>query len=282
MIFPPFWGKVVVMKRKIAKIFIGCLIFIGLGMQLVRLLQEPFKAVFQSETGQRMPVSAHYSERTEPIQYIVVHSFSLDVADMIERLDSLEVSTHYLIDKQGRVTQLVPENQVAWHAGSSFWRGRKGLNAVSVGIELQNDTLGQTPFPAEQMMAFKKLAQEIMARYQIDPRHIVSHSDIAPTRKVDVGKAFPWAAMAATGIGIWPGADAEEAPSADLRTMLATIGYDTTDVNKALLAFERRFMPEVVATDDDIGHLEENLAGVVAVDNADVRRRLAQVVEAFR
>ena len=245
------------------------------------------KEVFQPSTDtpvtvtESVPGSVHFSERTLPVRHIVVHSFALPVAEMVARLDKLGVSTHYLIDTKGQVTKLVPEDKVAWHAGVSSWRGATGLNATSIGIELQNNTLGQTPFTGAQLTAFQILARDIMYRYQIDPKNIVSHSDIAPTRKVDVGHAFPWQRMAAMGIGLWPTGNFTP-QSQNVKELLAQIGYDTTDEDKALLAFERRFMPELIGNDPDIAHLEENLADKKPVRNPAVIRRLNEVAAAYK
>ena len=52
-------------------------------------------------------------------------------------LQRLEVSSHLLIDRDGVVTQFVPLNSRAWHAGESSYQGCSGCNDFSVGIELE-------------------------------------------------------------------------------------------------------------------------------------------------
>ena len=226
------------------------------------------------------PNPDQFAERVRPIRHLVVHSFALSVKDMLSCLAQNGISSHYIIDTEGRIIQLVPEDKVAWHAGKSFWRGESGLNASSIGIELQNPTLGQTPFPPAQIDAFSKLARDIIERYQIDPRLIVAHSDIAPTRKVDVGKAFPWDEMARMGIGLW--AEPTEAkPTTNIAQALSQIGYDVADVDKALLAFERRFMPEVVPAEPDIMHMEEHLSKALPINTPAVRCRLTQIAQLY-
>ena len=270
-------------------VILGAITFFMLSVRLVNMLNRGSAPVFQNTMVQthavtpQMPSSVHYGERALPIRHIVVHSFALPVPDMVRRLDDLKVSTHYLIDTAGNVTHLVPDDKVAWHAGQSFWRGETGLNATSIGIELQNDTLGQTSFPSEQMAAFQILVKDLMYRYHIDPKNIVAHSDIAPTRKADVGHAFPWQYMARVGIGLWPNEDQNPTSEIkDIKLLLKKIGYDTTDVDKALLAFERHFMPELIKVDNDIPHLEENLVGVKPVLNDAVIRRLNQVATLYQ
>ncbi len=200
------------------------------------------------------PKTHHYADREKPIQFLVVHSFSLPVDQMIKRLNELGVSTHYLIDIQGKVTQLVPDNKVAWHAGKSYWKGFEGLNAYSIGIELQNPTLGQTEFTKEQIKSFQKLVQTLMKKYNIPSENVVGHSDIAPTRKVDPGKMFPWKEL-----GIGP----KDIEQGIINEKLQKIGYDITNLKAAILAYNRHFHPELVPTDNDIKHLEENLAQMI-------------------
>ena len=245
------------------------------------LKRELFMPTYScSRIAQIKPNPDQFAERVKPIRHLVVHSFALSVSDMLTCLAQNGISSHYIIDTDGQIMQLVPEDKVAWHAGKSFWRGESGLNASSIGIELQNPTLGQTPFPKAQIEAFSWLARGIIERHRIDPRLIVTHSDIAPTRKVDVGKAFPWAEVAKDGIGLWCDS-ADVAPTEDVAQALAQIGYDISDVDKALLAFERRFMPEVVPTEPDIMQMETHLVEVKPVDTPAVRRRLAQIAALY-
>ncbi len=204
------------------------------------------------------PKSRHFAERTQPIQFLIVHSFDESLNEMIARLDELEISTHYLIDKDGTIVQLVPDDKVAWHAGKSYWKGLAGLNAYSIGIELQSSSAGQTPFPQKQIQSFKKLAQKLMKKYNISPENVLGHSDIAPTRKVDPGKMFPWKEL-----GLGP----KDIEQGDMPEKLATIGYDITNLKAAILAYNRHFHPELVPTDNDIKHLEENLAEIIKDEN---------------
>ena len=49
-----------------------------------------------------------------------------------------KVSSHFLINRVGKIYRLVQENKTAWHAGKSSWKGYKNLNKNSIGIELVN------------------------------------------------------------------------------------------------------------------------------------------------
>ncbi|MDR2274484.1 MAG: N-acetylmuramoyl-L-alanine amidase [Sphingobacterium sp.] len=100
-----------------------------------------------------------------------------------------QVSAHLHISREGEVTQLVPFNQKAWHAGVSKWRGLTGLNSYSIGIELQNT--GTQQYTDIQINAAIEVCKTLIANYPI--KEIIGHSDIAPGRKPDPGSQFPWA-----------------------------------------------------------------------------------------
>jgi N-acetylmuramoyl-L-alanine amidase len=164
-----------------------------------------------------------------------------------------KVSAHYLIDEDGSIVALVPEQARAWHAGVSAWQGGHGLNDRSIGIELVNPghEWGYRAFPPAQYQACIALCQAIVARWPIPPRRVLGHSDVAPDRKEDPGELFDWPQLAAAGIGLWP-ADGEGAPRplATLQAQLARFGYDVPghgrlDVatGQVIAAFQRHFRP---------------------------------------
>lgn len=181
------------------------------------------------------------------IDMLVVHYTGMQSATAArERLcdPAAKVSAHYMIDEDGSVAALVPEDRRAWHAGVSFWRGRTDINARSVGVELVNPghEYGYRPFPEPQMAAFEELAKAILGRHPIPARNVVGHSDVAPRRKEDPGELFDWRRLAGCGIGLWPGATAS-AEATDAAQMLARFGYETEDLAATLRAFQRRFRP---------------------------------------
>ncbi|OGT82554.1 MAG: hypothetical protein A3H91_03670 [Gammaproteobacteria bacterium RIFCSPLOWO2_02_FULL_61_13] len=139
-----------------------------------------------------------------------------------------KASAHVVIGRDGSVTQLVPFNRQAWHAGRSRWQGRNGLNKCSIGIELDNagllnggpgkwrtdwDTVVRDEDVAElphkfdgivrgwhaytpgQLAAAQAVAAVIVAEYGIVD--VIGHDDIAPGRKTDPGPAFPMAVFRA-------------------------------------------------------------------------------------
>ena len=192
--------------------------------------------------------SPNFGPRRSGIDMLVLHYTGMTSAEAaLARLcdPTAEVSAHYLIDEDGTVHALVAEEMRAWHAGRSWWRGEADVNSRSVGIELVNPghEFGYRPFPPVQIAALVGLAGGILARHPIPPRNVVGHSDVAPGRKQDPGELFPWADLAAKGIGLWP--EPGEA-TGEAVAMLAEYGYDTSDPAAALTAFQRHFRPKRV------------------------------------
>lgn len=115
------------------------------------------------------------------------------------------VSCHYVVDEDGAITQMAPEDVRAWHAGASHWQGREDINSCSIGIEIHNPGHdgGYPDFPNEQMAAVEALCRDIIDRNGIAPARVLAHSDVAPRRKIDPGEKFDWARLALAGIGHW-------------------------------------------------------------------------------
>ncbi|WP_372623479.1 N-acetylmuramoyl-L-alanine amidase [Falsiroseomonas sp.] len=179
-------------------------------------------------------------------------------AEAIARLrdPAARVSAHYVVEEDGAVFRLVPEERRAWHAGVSSWRGHTLLNGRSIGIEIVNPghEHGYRPFPALQMAAVADLCIEILARHPIPARNVVGHSDVSPDRKEDPGELFDWQGLAANGVGLWPAADT--AAAGDPLVLLDAIGYRTDLALPVLLrAFQRHWWPERVDGIADAGTL---------------------------
>lgn len=135
--------------------------------------------------GEAIPfpeVARYYSARPDGVtpSLIVLHHTAghaaIDLPILLGHTER-EVSAHFFIDKAGHIRQLVRLADAAWHAGASCWRGRKWVNAFSIGIEMEN--LGNEPWPEEQVLACVRLCQALMQRFSIPSDHIVSHRDIA-------------------------------------------------------------------------------------------------------
>lgn len=197
-----------------------------------------------------------------------------------------EVSAHYVVGEDGRITQLVAESRRAWHAGRSSWGGESDVNSASIGIEIAHPghwwDLSAVPdrdpdlpvevhpgygdFPEAQIAAVIALARDIMARHGIAVARVLAHSDVAPGRKRDPGEKFPWARLAAAGIGTWVGDTAwpiaagrdlrsgeHSPPVAALQALLGDLGYGVevdgvfgSETEAVVTAFQRHWRPERV------------------------------------
>ncbi len=215
------------------------------------------------------------------IDMLILHYTGMpDAAGALERLCDPEarVSAHYLVDRDGTVTALVPEERRAWHAGVASWRGATDINDRSVGIELVNPghQRGYLPFPPEQMSVLVELCRGIISRHAIDPGHVLGHSDVAPARKSDPGELFDWRGLARAGIGWWPDPvpvplDWRPLPLAGLRAALRLIGYDCPDDggsetdHAVVRAFQSHWLPGQVSGKIDRGtaHRIVQLAGLL-------------------
>ena len=147
------------------------------------------------------------------------------------------------------------ERRRAWHAGVSYWGGNTDLNSASLGIELDNN--GTEPFPEAQIAALLALLEELQTRYPFPPANVLGHGDVAPGRKVDPSRYFPWQQLAEAGFGVWcrnPSPTPLE--SADANLLLRAFGYDVSDPQAALTAFRRHFRGE----DSDAAVMPDELA----------------------
>lgn len=132
---------------------------------------------------------------------VVIHFTAMDGPEVaLARLcdPQTEVSAHYLVSSCGALTQMVPEEDRAWHAGAGSWQGQDDINSRSIGIELDN--LGTHPFPEPQMAALEHLLRGIMTRWSISASGVIGHSDMAPGRKCDPGPHFDWARLTRQGL----------------------------------------------------------------------------------
>ena len=171
--------------------------------------------------------SPNFDARTAPPEILVLHYTGMKSGeDALARLRDPEskVSSHYVVEEDGRIFRLVPEARRAWHAGVSYWKGQRNINGVSIGVEIVNPghEFGYRPFPNRQIAAVIELCADIRSRWTIENTHIVGHSDVAPARKDDPGELFPWKVLAEAGHGLW--AEAAPAPGAPLRRGDESVG----------------------------------------------------------
>jgi N-acetylmuramoyl-L-alanine amidase len=136
--------------------------------------------------------------------------------------------------------QLVDETLRAWHAGESRWGGNTDLNSTSIGIELDNT--GDEAFAEPQIAALLELLEKLRTRYRIPAANFLAHGDIAPVRKVDPSRLFPWQRLASQGFGLWCETPPPAAPFGfDAMLGLQALGYDVAAPAAARQAFRRHF-----------------------------------------
>jgi N-acetylmuramoyl-L-alanine amidase len=161
-----------------------------------------------------------------------LHTFTVPVS---------QVSAHYVVAKDGKIYHMVNDYLRAWQAGVSKWGSVTDMNSCSIGIEIDNN--GSEPYTNAQVKSMIALLGYLKKTYNIPRANFIGHQDIAPARKPDPGPYFPWQIMAQHGFGYWSDDVLELAPDDfDYATALRLIGYDTSNLNAAIVAFKRHFV----------------------------------------
>ena len=234
--------------------------------------------------------SPNFDARRGPPDMLVLHYTGMQTGQAaIDRLRDPEakVSAHYVVEEDGRLFRLVPEERRAWHAGKSWWKGDTDINAASIGIEIVNPghEFGYRAFPDAQVEAVIRLIDDIRGRWAIENARILGHSDVAPARKEDPGELFPWKRLAEAGHGLWfepqpaPGPALQEGDTGvgvyALQAGLHRLGYEplpsgTYDAETACVvrAFQRHWRPEKVDGVAD-GETRARLMGLLQLASAE-------------
>ena len=152
--------------------------------------------------------SGNYGERRNgraPDMIVLHYTGMADAKMAVHRLTTVgtEVSAHYIVHEDGRIIQSVSESKRAWHAGASSWAGETDVNTCSIGVEIINGghDFGLPAYPLRQIAAVIALCKGIIIRRNIPRHRVLGHSDVSPGRKQDPGEKFPWALLAASGVG---------------------------------------------------------------------------------
>ena len=204
---------------------------------------------------------------TKNIRFLIFHYTGMtSEKKAINRLtnEKSKVSSHYFIKRNGELILMVPDLHIAWHAGKSVWKKYKSLNKYSIGIELSNKGHGKgyQKFSKKQILSLIRISKLIIKKYKIKKFNILGHSDVAYNRKKDPGEKFPWQFLAKKKIGIWHnlnnnnllklrGNKITEDENKRLLLYLSKIGYflnkrSNLQIKKLLVAFQRRFRPELI------------------------------------
>ena len=223
--------------------------------------------------------SPNYNSRNNSkIKLIVIHYTALkNSTDAISFLCNKKnkVSSHYLISKDGLIYKLVDDSFRAWHAGHSFWQGYTDINSISIGIELDySPYVKNKKFSYKMISTLKQLLIILQKKYIVDKNNILAHSDVAPFRKKDPGKYFPWKLLYSSKILF----NFKKIKKSDLKNIekwlklhnlnsnkkiiifaLSIIGYDTREVNsnprlykKLIKAYSTRYLNEENKINDNL------------------------------
>lgn len=176
--------------------------------------------------------------------FVVIHHTAQDSLNQtIKTFHSTRAGTsaHYVISRDGKVVHMVNDYLRANHAGVSKWGKDTDLNSSSIGIELDNNGIGDV-WQDAQINSLIKLLATLKKTYNIPTANFIGHADIAPGRKNDP-RNFPWKKLADKGFGFWYD-DVLKNPPADFDTekALKYIGYNTANLPAAIEAFKIHFI----------------------------------------
>ena len=198
------------------------------------------------------------------IKFVIIHYTGMQSEiESIKRLKNpkFKVSCHFLINRKGRITQMVEEKKIAWHAGKSKWKKLNNLNKHSLGIELVNKghLFGYQSYSKDQINSLIILCKYLKKKYSIKKDNFLGHSDIAPLRKIDPGEKFPWKLLAKKKISLWHSINKKKCKNLrnlkfqdkeSFYELLFKFGYKYTNNSsekiKIYKNFQRRFRPQLI------------------------------------
>ena len=203
--------------------------------------------------------SNNFDKRKNNISFIIIHyteTKTLKEAISLLTDSTKKVSCHYVVDLNGKIFNLVDLKNRAWHAGESQWKNYKDLNSHSIGIEVvYPGEKSNSHYSQKQIKALINLIIFLKKKYKIKNDRILGHSDIAPLRKIDPGKFFPWEQLHKFSLGLWVKTRNEQEELnkkqySKLLKNLNKIGYryasSTTNTKKVINSFHRHHLPNLV------------------------------------
>lgn len=212
-------------------------------LQVIKVKNAPllFDSLQQAIESQYIP-TVNFSLRKP--NFVIIHHTAQDSIGQTIRTftkERTQVSAHYIISSSGKIIHLLNNNLRAWHAGQSKWANNTDINSNSIGIELDNN--GTNPFSTTQINSLLFLLTQLKKEYNIPTANFIGHADIAPSRKTDPSLFFPWEKLSKNGFGLWYDAPNLPPPSDfDCENALRRIGYNTTNLNAAIVAFKLHFI----------------------------------------
>jgi N-acetylmuramoyl-L-alanine amidase len=178
--------------------------------------------------------------------FVIIHHTAQDACEKTLKTftqPASKVSAHYVICKDGTVHHMLNDYLRAWHGGVSKWGNMTDINSASIGIEIDNN--GFEPFTNAQLSSLLRLLARLKQEYGIPAANFIGHSDIAPGRKVDPNRNFPWQTLAAQGFGLWYDTTGVVVPDGfNALQGLRIIGYNIKDSAAAISAFKLHFVQQ--------------------------------------
>ena len=198
--------------------------------------------VRDSVTGPAFVGTVNFNMRKP--NFVIIHHTAQNSCEQTLKTFTLkrtQVSAHYVICKDGTVHHMLNDYLRAWHGGSSKWGNTTDINSSSIGIELDNN--GFENFTEPQMESLMQLLGRLKTAHAIPTANFIGHADIAPGRKVDPNRTFPWQRLAENGFGQWYDTTAVAVPD-DFNAMhaLRIIGYDVRKPEAAIQSYKIHFV----------------------------------------
>jgi len=195
-------------------------------------MQPPAEAVGTTNFNLRKPnfVVIHHTAQNSCEQ--TLHTFTTK---------SAQVSAHYVICKDGTIHHMLNDYLRAWHGGAAKWGSSTDINSNSIGIEIDNN--GFETFTDAQINSLLRLLAILKKEYAIPAANFIGHADIAPGRKVDPNRNFPWQQLATNGFGLWYDTTNTEIPDHfNAMQALRIVGYNIQDSASAVYSFKLHFV----------------------------------------
>lgn len=179
--------------------------------------------------------------------YVIIHHTAQNSCEQTLHTFTLprtQVSSHYVICKDGTVYHMLNDLLRGHHAGISRWGNTTDLNSSSIGIELDNN--GFEVFSEPQINSLITLLDRLKKAYSIPAANFIGHGDIAPTRKNDPNWRFPWKQLNEKGFGLWWSDTTNVQVPANFNYLEAIriVGFDVKDTTAAIVGFKRHFMQD--------------------------------------
>lgn len=204
------------------------------------LLKYPLKDSFQ--TAKDWVGTTNFSMRRP--NFVIIHHTAQNSCEQTLKTFTLartQVSSHYVICKDGTVHHMLNDLLRGHHAGVSKWGNATDLNSSSIGIEIDNN--GFEKFTDEQINSLLAVLGNLKNTFKIPTANFIGHADIAPGRKVDPNRNFPWEKLAQNGFGLWYDTANVQVPQQfNPIQALRIIGYDIKNQKNAIQSFKLHFV----------------------------------------